>query len=445
MHSRFPRVALALAACLTAWPVFAATRNYPGAAPCDTTLQACIDASASGDTIELDFDGVNAETLDIQKSIALLPAAGRSPSLGIVIVVAQTQTVDVRLQSLTFSGRLIGVLGPGGGNLEMQVSGNTFSPSGNPAIELRTSINDGTYGSLLATVEGNHVSVTGGDTCSDGISVAQYKPSEGTSEIVLRGNEVTANNLNQCAGISVYQSDGRLNLTVNHNRVSGASFNNGILVRAMGGEMQAGIYNNLVYGQGGNTGAAGALVLYADGPGDVTAHLVNNTVANNATGMWVGARTDLGAQVRGTMRNNIAAFNTRYGMNYQPDLAPGFTESHNLLYGNGELEEPLPPDPYRRTGNPAFVNAAGGNYQLTASSDAINRGLSSALPGSFNQDLSGAARIVGVAIDIGAYEYPVVVPLPPNLNRTTAIPTLSQWGLLLLCSLIALAGMRRRL
>lgn len=446
MHPPFPLVTLALAlfASLTAAPALAATQIYPSAAPCDTTLQACIDAAAPGDTIELHFDGSNAETLDIQKSMTLLPASGRTPSLGLVIVFAETQTVDVTLQSLTFDGRLIGVLGPGGADLKMQVLGNTFATASTTAIELRTSINDGTYGSLMVTVEGNRLGVTGGDSCSDGISVAQYKPSEGTSEIVLRGNEVTANNLNQCGGITVYQSDGRMNLTVNHNQVHGSNFNNGILVRSMGGEMQAGVYNNLVYGQAGNVGASGALVVYADGPGNVTAHLVNNTVANNATGMWVGARTDLGAQIRGTMRNNIAAFNARYGMNYQLDLAPGFVESHNLLYGNGEPEEAMPTEPYRRTGNPTFVNAAAGNYQLTASSDAVNRGLSSALPPAFNQDLGGAARIVGSAIDIGAYEYPLVVPAAPNRSGTTAIPTLGQWGLILLCSLIGLTGTRRR-
>ncbi len=31
----------------------AATLTYPGAAPCATTLQSCIDGAASGDTIEI--------------------------------------------------------------------------------------------------------------------------------------------------------------------------------------------------------------------------------------------------------------------------------------------------------------------------------------------------------------------------------------------------------
>lgn len=437
------RTALALLGCLTAWPVFGATRSFPGATPCNGTLQACIDAADSGDVLELDFDGTNGESLDIRKSITLRPAAGRTPTVTGVMAYATTETIDVTLQSLHFNGALLGLLGPGGGNLRLQAIGNIFPSAGGTSIELRTTTTAGAYGSFLATIEGNRLGVTGGDFCSDGLSVQLYQPGEGSSEVVLRGNEVTANNLSQCAGISVYQSDGQLDLTIDRNQVHGSLFNGGIGVRARGGQMQAGIYNNLVYGQSGHTGAPGAIVVNADGTSDVTAHLVNNTVAHNGTGMWVAARTDEGARLRGTMRNNIAAFNTRYGLDYQRDLAPGFVESHNLIHGNEESEEPLPADPHRRTGNPAFADAASGNYRLTASSDAINRGMSSALPGAFDLDLAGAARIIGGVIDMGAYEYPQVIVTPPTPTAVTAVPTVSQWALLALGSLLGLAGIRR--
>lgn len=434
---------LALAVCLTAWPAFSATRSFPGAAPCDSALQACIDAADAGDVIELAFDDANSESLNIIKSITLRPAAGRAPIVTSAMVYSTAETIDVTLQSLRFNGGLLGLLGPGGGNLRLQATGNVFPSAGGTSIELRTTTAAGTYGSFFATIEGNRLGVTGEDFCSDGLSVQLYQPGEGSSEIVLRGNEVTASNLSQCAGISVYQSDGRLDLTIDRNQVHGSLFNGGIGVRAQGGQMQAGIYNNLVYGQSGRTGAPGAIVVNANGTSDVTAHLVNNTVAHNDTGMWVAARTDEGARLRGSMRNNIAAFNTRYGLEYQRDLAPGFVESHNLIHGNGESEEPLPADPHRRTGNPAFADAASGNYRLAASSAAINRGMDSALPGNFDLDLAGAARVVGSAIDMGVYEYPQVITTPPASTSVAAVPALSQWTLLLLCALSGMAGMCR--
>ncbi|MBH1965917.1 MAG: hypothetical protein I8H77_16350 [Comamonadaceae bacterium] len=446
MHTplRLARAMLALAASLAAWPTLSATLSYPGAAPCNGTLQACIEAADPGDLIELAFDTTNAEALDIRKSVTLRPAAGRTPTVTSAMAYATDESIDVTIRSLNFAGNVLGLLGEGGGNLRLQVIDNTFPDSQGTKIEVRTTTAGELYGSISALIEGNRLGIRGiSDSCSDGVSVALYQAGEARSDVVIRHNDITANDLDQCGAILVYQAAGGLDLTVERNRVHGSMFNNGIELRTLGGETQAGIYNNLVYGQSGNRGGPGALVVYATGISNVTAHLANNTVAHNRIGMWVGARTDEGAQLRGSMRNNIAAFNTLYGLSYQSDLAPGFMESHNLIHGNGELESPLPPDPFRRTGNPAFANAAGGDYTLTPASDALNRGMNSALPGSFNLDLANATRIIGSAIDIGAYEYPRAIALPPSPPSVTAVPTLGQWTLLALCAGLALMGMGR--
>ncbi|WP_028601935.1 hypothetical protein [Ottowia thiooxydans] len=449
MHNslRHARTMLALTACLAAWPTFGATLSYPGAAPCNGTLQACIDAADPGDVIELAFDTTNAEGLDIQKSLTLRPAAGRTPTLTTAMAYATNENIEVTIRSLNFAGSVLGLLGDGGGNLRLQVIDNTFPDSEGTKIEVRTTTAGDLYGSISALIEGNRLGIRGvTDFCTDGVSVALYQAGEARSDVVIRNNDITANNLDQCGAIFVYQAAGGLDVTIDRNRVHGSMFNNGIDLRTLGGETQAGIFNNLVYGQSGNRGGPGALVVNAMGISNVTAHIVNNTVAHGRTGMWVAARTDEGAQLRGTMRNNIAAFNTSYGLNYPFDLAPGFVESHNLIHGNGELETPLPPDPFRRTGNPGFANPAGGDYTLTPASDALNRGLNSALPSIFNLDLASATRIIGSAIDIGAFEYPRVIALPPTSTpppSVTAVPTLGQWTLLSLCCLLGLQGMRR--
>ncbi|MET4577577.1 IPTL-CTERM sorting domain-containing protein [Ottowia thiooxydans] len=438
------RVALILASALAAYPAFSATLSYPGASPCNGTLQACIEAADPGDVIELAFDTTNAEALDIRKSVTLRPATGRTPTVTSAMAYATDENIDVTIRSLNFAGNVLGLLGVGGGNLRLQVTDNTFPDSQGTKIEVRTTTAGEQYGSISAIIEGNRLGIRGiSDSCADGVSVALYQAGEARSDVVIRNNEITANDLDQCGAILVYQAAGGLDLTVDRNRVQGSMFNNGIELRTLGGNTQAGIYNNLVYGQSGNRGGPGALVVYAMGISDVTAHLINNTVAHNRTGMWVGARTDEGAQLQGSMRNNIAAFNTLYALSYQSDLAPGFVESHNLIHGNGELESPLPPDPFRRTGNPAFINPAAGDYRLSPSSDAINRGQNSALPASFTLDLASASRIIGSSIDIGAYEYPLVITPTPSPAAVTAVPTLGQWALLALGSLMALWGMRR--
>ena len=55
--------------------------------------------------------------------------------------------------------------------------------------------------------------------------------------------------------------------------------------------------------------------------------------------------------------------------------------------------------------NPLFVNPATGDYRLQTNSPCINAGDNSAIPSGITTDLSGNARIVGVKVDMGAYEY----------------------------------------
>ena len=81
-------VAMALGSTIFAVSVQAATRYVDGAGacggntPCDTTIQAAITASSSGDTIIV-FKGTYAEEITIDKALTLLgPNAGINPNTG---------------------------------------------------------------------------------------------------------------------------------------------------------------------------------------------------------------------------------------------------------------------------------------------------------------------------------------------------------------------------
>jgi hypothetical protein len=72
--------------------------------------------------------------------------------------------------------------------------------------------------------------------------------------------------------------------------------------------------------------------------------------------------------------------------------------------------------------DPLFVtlHATGvdGDLHLQAGSPAINNGLNSSLPASVTTDLDGSARIVGTAVDMGAYEFNGS-PMPPQTTITS--------------------------
>src|SRR4051794_17493032 len=59
---------------------YGATLTYPSAS-CNTTLQGCIVAASSGDTVQVATNIPIGESLTIDKSLTLRPAAGFSPVL----------------------------------------------------------------------------------------------------------------------------------------------------------------------------------------------------------------------------------------------------------------------------------------------------------------------------------------------------------------------------
>jgi predicted outer membrane repeat protein len=106
----------------------ATTRSFPGAVPCSTTLQACINASGSGDTINIATGTYTLPEIAVGKSLTL-----NGTGVGLVTLqpdgthrvlnTAQNLAGGVTLKSLTVSG---------GHCVSTQTGGGIFAGTGTP-------------------------------------------------------------------------------------------------------------------------------------------------------------------------------------------------------------------------------------------------------------------------------------------------------------------------
>lgn len=425
----------------------AATLTYPGAAPCNTTLQACVAGASAGDTIQLATNGTIAEFVTIDKSLTIEPAPGFTPSVQGLFAALTVTDISLTVQNLAGLNTVRTVLGTGGGNLTLQVLNNVINASGfNAGVEVDAGTGaSGTYGTANLTVRGNQISQSASGSCSDAVVIAGV-PAGFNATVV--GNDFTLANLSQCGAVDVVVGGGAIAMAlIDRNTVHGTNFDYGLLVRNFGGNpgnpgglLTAQVSNNLVWGQNGNTGAPAGLVVTADGNNaGLAAQLVNNTVADGRIGVLVAVRDDLGAVVTGGMFNNIVAFNSQSGIEIESG-ATGFANAHNLTFGNTGGDA-FTPGPQTFTSDPLFTDRAAHDYTLTAGSPAVNTGLDSALPGSFTLDVAGNPRRVG-PIDLGAFES-AFLPLGATAQPVPALDAAAVGALVLLLALAGALRMRR--
>ncbi|MDD5673480.1 MAG: choice-of-anchor Q domain-containing protein [Chitinivibrionales bacterium] len=119
---------------------------------------------------------------------------------------------------------------------------------------------------------------------------------------------------------------------------------------------------------------------------------INNTIYNAQVAVnpsWIGTGITFSNVV---LRNNIFCDD-----DLQVRLADGVVSAdHNGFYNSTAIGTNAV------TGNPLFVNAAGGDFHLRAGSPLIDAGSSAGAPA---MDFDGLARPQGAGFDIGAYEY----------------------------------------
>lgn len=174
--------------------------------------------------------------------------------------------------------------------------------------------------------------------------------------------------------------------------------------------------NSLVYGNPAHGG-----VLAGDGLADSSSvvYLINDTITQNGgAGVAVGGSwSPTDAQV--TAFNNILWNNSDVGLKttYANNLPTFYDTLVDTSTGSFDAQGSL-----LSHADPNFVapNASPPNFKLQTNSPAINVGAPEWMVGGYtDKDLGGTARMIGSAIDLGAYESTVDDLAPQLVTKTT--------------------------
>ena len=423
-----PAVALLACASLAS----AATRTWPGNAPCAGSLQACIDASAAGDEVLIASTAEIDEEISLNKSFALRAAPNR------VARFAPGRSVTGQVTSNTVSWDIEG-LRLRDGRIELLHS----APS-----------------SLSARLVNNAIEVTEGPTLGTPVGLRVVKSNaNGTASVDVQNNQVDSGLSNQPA-ISL-SLNARATGRMAFNRVTRSGVANssgsGLLLRLSPGDAHAvNVYGNRVEGgfwDGalrvdlgvtpvlGSAGSSTPVVrvfsnvlvcrevagsfpangLYAAsfaGGGQNELRLFNNTVTGCDTPIWVDYPIT-GPSFSGSIFNNLIAHNTQ-SLVVSENVVSGFVIERNLSFGNSFNTMPasatltVTGDPRLRS--PRFPRPGPGSAAINAG-NAVSAQLLYGAAGAPQVDADGRRRTIGTgttAVDIGAYEFGDSVSLVRN-------------------------------
>jgi predicted outer membrane repeat protein/parallel beta-helix repeat protein len=373
-------------------------------------------------TDDLTISGPGASVIAITKS----GAASR-----LLNIDAGTPTVTI--SGLTFEGGDPNLVGGGGGAIAIrdgtltiqssvftnnQTTG-TFAGGGalysyHASLNIQNSVFSGNTGAgggaLYSNYGGGPVNIQNstfsGNTARRG-GGALYATAP---NVTIQGSTFSGNTAGRAGG-ALYVRDG---LVIENTTISGNSAAGDGGAIFLYESSTATISNSTITGNSTATGEGGGIVLlYGD-----TLNLASTIIANNTDSSGANEIFDLG-------NSTVNATNSLI------QVATGFTFGTNTanVIGQNPLLGPL-----ANNGGPTQTHA------LLAGSPAIDTGSNPlALP--FDQRGTGFVRTAGAQTDIGAFEVqsggpPPPPPPPPPPVAQVAIPTLSQWGTLVLSALL---------
>jgi len=296
------------------------------------------------------------------------------------------------------------------------ITGNTSKYIGGLLVEgSYTTLDQCTVSNNTAT--GSAKGIAGG-VAAFGSAVLAYSST-------FSGNSVPAGGVQPTGGIvGYYALIGLIESTVAGNSAKGSDYVAGGVAQSSqksGGKYGVITINSTISGNSATsagTNATGGVLLGA-GSGDGGAYFTNTIVDGNTAS-------------RGTTPNVAAVgasvVDAKYSL-FGTELQATLTGNHNVFAADPKL------GPLANNGGPTLTRG------LLAGSPALDAGDTSQVSTIPNDQRGpGFPRVVGPAVDIGAFEGQVAAPAA----ATIPAPALSTWGAALLGGLLALFGMKKR-
>jgi YD repeat-containing protein len=253
------------------------------------------------------------------------------------------------------------------------------------------------------TVEG--VTVQNGQSQTGGglYALAQF------GDIVLRSNIIRNNSSATHAG-GLYASAVDGTVTVEDSLLDGntASYMAGAELHIIGsGEMV--LVNNVMTGNVAATGSGGGahIAISAGAPavGGGQLAVVNNTITGNSASFdGGGLHLLIGGGAEANLYNNIIWSNVGVGGGDLYFSSAGTVGLHHNVLDPAKVEGTATSSGGNLNVAPSFVDAANGDYHLSATSPCIDAGDDGAPSLPFT-DYEGDTRVLGVTVDIGADEF----------------------------------------
>jgi len=400
-------------AAIAAMPVASATTlTWPGSPGCTGTLQACVDASGSGDTIEIATNTPVDEDIELgNHSLSLTSARYHDASLaaGRSIGAHATSPADlaVSISNLRLRDGRVMLANGGGANATYDLRELDLSQSAggvSPALQVSA-----TSGTVNATLYHNRVAGAPANINAGLIEIASFGA---TINAYAEFNTLVRTDRASSDGAGIFVSV-----------VSGVTAGAGYFA-AFGNEVRGAFNRGGIFfseGLGSTTPSTFAARAYANAitcpapegqgigfvanSGSIDLQAINNTVSGCAIGvsalLWEGATT---GSFSGPVWNNVLVADS--GLMFTPSATGAVTNDYNLVNASSNSATL---GPHTITA-PAALSASA-PPRLSASSPAIDAADGATLAfglidnGFPVLDADGLRRLKLSGADIGAYEY----------------------------------------
>jgi hypothetical protein len=415
-----------MALTLAAGSAHATTRTWPGAAPCDGTLQGCIASAGDGDIVEVASNAVIDESLSFGVPLTLRAASGYAPQLALDRVISATAAIDgdYAIEGFTLQRGFVYVTHTAGDASVRVRRVRVLAPMATGPAHI--SLYNNTTAPFAYDIGENDLAFAW-DTYDGAIHAALQvlDTQAGNSSGRIHENRVDAAGP-WAAGVLVV-SNNRTHVTrIDGNWIRGGSAYGSIDLRqgnfsGGGGALTAYVVNNVVTSLQQPYDAYG--IKAEANAGSLALQVFNNSVTGAYSGVNVYAAS--GATLGGRIANNLLAGNI-LNLAYSNSGSGSLGNDHNLLFDGSTSG--ITPGAGTVTTDP-LLRGAPANPWLNAGSPAIDAadsaGLSTALAnaGLARIDGAGLRRFKGAAnaADIGALEFGDTTFLHRTANPPTAI------------------------